>query len=158
MDDDASGAAVRFPFPPLLFGGPLAAGLLAHRLLPLPLPLGGSAAVTTAGKAAVAAGTALITSAAVTALRRHTTVVPHHAVAQLVTSGPFRISRNPMYTGMAVASGGGALWAGSLWPLLVLPLSVRATVRWVVEPEEHYLEQRFGPAYDRYRQRVRRWL
>jgi protein-S-isoprenylcysteine O-methyltransferase Ste14 len=158
--DDAGGrgAAVRFPFPPLLFGAPLAAGLIAHRALPLPLPLSGSRAVVAAGRALVAGGIALSASGAVTALRRHTTVVPHHAVSRLVTNGPFRISRNPMYTGMVAACVGAALWSGSAWPLLVLPLSVRATVRWVVEPEEDYLQRRFGAEYDRYRQRVRRWL
>jgi protein-S-isoprenylcysteine O-methyltransferase Ste14 len=160
--DDASGsagdgAAVRFPFPPLLFAGPLAAGLIAHRMRPLPLPLAGHRVADAAGMALVAGGIAFSLSGAVTALRRHTTVVPHHAVSQLVTSGPFRITRNPMYTGMGVACVGAALWAGSAWPLLVLPLSVRATVRWVVEPEEAYLERRFDGEYDRYRRRVRRW-
>jgi protein-S-isoprenylcysteine O-methyltransferase Ste14 len=152
------GAAVRFPFPPALFVAPLAAALAAHRVLPLPLPLGGHPATRAVGRALVAAGTTVSLSGAVTALRRRTTVVPHHAVSRLVTSGPFRVSRNPMYTGFAVASGGAALWAGSSWPLLVLPLSVRATTRWVVEPEEAYLARRFGDEYDRYRSRVRRWL
>jgi len=157
-DRAGGGAAVRFPFPPLLFGVPLAAALIAHRLVPLPLPLGGHPATAAAGKALVAGGTAFSASAAFTAVRRHTTVVPHRAVSRLVTSGPFRISRNPMYTGMGTACVGAALWAGSSWPLLVLPLSVRATVRWVVEPEEEYLERRFATEYDRYRSRVRRWL
>jgi protein-S-isoprenylcysteine O-methyltransferase Ste14 len=152
------GAAVRFPVPPLLFAGPLAAGLVAHRLLPLPLPLGGHPATVAVGRALVAGGAAFSFSGAVTALRRHTTVVPHHAVSRLVTSGPFRISRNPMYTGMVAACVGAALWSGSSWPLLVLPLSVRTTVRWVVEPEEAYLQRRFGAEYDGYRFRVRRWL
>ena len=158
-DETGAGAAVRFPFPPLLFAGPLAGALAARRVLPLSLPalLRGSRA-TAVGIALTTGGVALSFSGAATALRHRTTIVPHHEVAQLVTSGPFRISRNPMYTGMAVASAGAALWAGSWWPALVLPLSVAATVRWVVEPEEAYLVQRFGADYDGYRSRVRRWL
>jgi protein-S-isoprenylcysteine O-methyltransferase Ste14 len=84
--------------------------------------------------------------------------VPHHAVARLVTTGPYRISRNPMYTGHVVALAGAALWAGSWWPLIVAPLSVLATLRWVIEPEEAYLAQRFGAEYQLYRSRVRRWV
>jgi protein-S-isoprenylcysteine O-methyltransferase Ste14 len=41
---------------------------------------------------------------------------------------------------------------------MVLPLSVLATRRWVIDPEEEYLAQRFGPEYDHHRLRVRRWI
>jgi protein-S-isoprenylcysteine O-methyltransferase Ste14 len=154
------GAAVRFPFPPLLFAGPLAAGLIARRVLPLPLPapVRRSGVVKATGVALVAGGVGLSFSGAATALRQDTTVVPHHEVSRLVTSGPFRFSRNPMYTGMVVACAGAGLWSRSWWPVLVLPLSVVSTIRWVVEPEEAYLARRFGADYDRYRSRVRRWI
>ena len=159
-DEPGGGAAVRFPFPPLLFAGPLAAGLIARRALPLPLPgpLRASGATKGAGIALVAGGVALSFSGAATALRQDTTVVPHHEVSRLVTSGPFRFTRNPMYTGMVVACAGAALWSRSWWPVLALPPSVVSTVRWVVEPEEAYLARRFGADYDRYRSRVRRWI
>ncbi len=152
----ARGAAVRFPLPPLLFAVPLAAGLLVHRVLPL--PLGGHPATTVAGVALVAGGIGFSLSGTATVLRHRTTVVPHHAVTRLVTTGPYRISRNPMYTGHVVACLGAALWAGSWWPLIVVPLSVLATLRWVIEPEEAYLAQRFGAEYHNYRSRVRRWI
>ena len=152
------GAAVRFPLPPLLFAVPLAAGLLAHRLRPLPLPGGARSGTTTTGVALVAAGIAFSLSGATTVLRHGTTVVPHRAVTRLVTTGPFRISRNPMYTGQVVAVLGAGLWVGSWWPLIGLPLSVLATLRWVIEPEETYLRRRFGAEYQQYRARVRRWI
>jgi protein-S-isoprenylcysteine O-methyltransferase Ste14 len=50
------------------------------------------------------------------------------------------------------------LWVGSWWPLIGLPLSVLATLRWVIEPEETYLTRRFGAEYQQYRSRVRRWI
>jgi protein-S-isoprenylcysteine O-methyltransferase Ste14 len=150
------GAAVRFPLPPLLFAVPLVAGLLVHRVLPL--PLGGHPAMTAAGVALVAGGVGFSLSGTATVLRHRTTVVPHRPVTRLVTTGPYRISRNPMYTGHVVACLGAALWAHSWWPLIAVPLSVLATLRWVIEPEEVYLAQRFGADYLDYRSRVRRWL
>lgn len=150
------GAAVRFPLPPLLFAVPLGAALLAGRALPLPLPrLPGT---RVAGITLVLAGMVFSLSGTATVLRHRTTVVPHRPVTRLVTAGPYRISRNPMYTGHAVSCVGAALWAGSSWPLIVLPLSVLATRRLVIEPEEDYLAARFGTDYEHYRARVRRWI
>jgi deazaflavin-dependent oxidoreductase (nitroreductase family) len=150
------GAAVRFPFPPALFIGPLAATLALHRRRPWPLP--GRPATTVVGAGLTATGVALGLSGAATALRHRTTVVPHHPVSALVTTGAFRISRNPMYTGLAVGYVGAALWVGTCWPLPLAPLCVLATDRLVIRPEEAYLADRFGSAYAAYRTRVRRWL
>ena len=62
-----------------------------------------------------------------------------------------------MYTGLVTAYLGAALRAGTWWPLPLAPLCVLATDRLVIRPEEAYLADRFGPAYARYRARVRRW-
>jgi protein-S-isoprenylcysteine O-methyltransferase Ste14 len=150
------GAAVRFPLPPLLFAVPLAAALGVRRLLPLPLAQGPAA--TAAGITLVAGGVVFSVSGTATVLRHGTTVVPHRPVSTLVTTGPYRISRNPMYAGHVVACVGAALWAGSWWPLIVLPLSILATHRLVIVPEEVYLSERFPDDYAAYRSRVRRWL
>jgi len=150
------GAAVRFPLPPLLFAAPLGLALLAGRVLPLPLP--GRSATTGVGIALVIGGVAFSLSGTATVLRHRTTVVPHRPVARLVTTGPFRVSRNPMYTGHVASCAGAALWAGSWWPLIALPLSMLATHRLVIAAEEDYLAERFGADYERYRSRVRRWI
>ncbi len=152
-----SGAAVRFPFPPLLFAAPLAATLAANRLL-LPLTLPAIPGMTVAGGVLAVAGMGMSLSGVAAMVRHRTTVVPHHPVAHLVTAGPYRISRNPMYAGMAIASVGVALFAGTWWPLVALPFSVTATSRLVIGPEEEYLGRRFGADYQRYRARVRRWF
>jgi protein-S-isoprenylcysteine O-methyltransferase Ste14 len=106
-----SGGAVRIPAPPLLFAAPLAATLALQRWLPLPLP--GRPVTKTVGAVLTIAGIALSASGAATFRRNRTTVVPHHPVSTLVTEGPYRISRNPMYTGLAAAYVGAALWAGT---------------------------------------------
>lgn len=153
----ARGAAVRVKLPPLLFAGPLAAALAVDRWV-LPLPIGGQPAVTAAGIVLVAAGAGTSLAGVATVLAHHTTVAPHHPVARLVVAGPYRFSRNPMYTGLSIALVGAGLWAGSLWPLLVTPLCMLATHRWVIRAEESYLADRFGADYRSYRARVRRWL
>ena len=151
-----SGAAVRVPAPPLLFAAPLAATLVLQKWLPLPLP--GRPVTKTVGAVLTIAGLVLSGSGAATFRRNRTTVVPHHPVSKLVTEGPYRISRNPMYTGLTAAYVGAALWVGTWWPLTIAPLPVLATRRWVIAPEEEYLKRKFGAEYERYQSEVRRWL
>jgi len=93
-----------------------------------------------------------------TVIRHRTTIVPHHPVATLLTGGVYRLSRNPMYTGLAIAYLGLALLFGSWWPLMLWPLVIVAVRHLVIRPEEQYLTQRFGQTYTDYRSRVRRWL
>ena len=152
-----TGAAVRFPFPPLLFVLPLLVALAVQRWVH-PLDMPDRSSITATGVLLTVAGVALGLSGVATVVRHHTTVVPHHAVARLVTAGPYRISRNPMYTGFAVTYLGVTLWVGSWWPLILLPFCVLATDRLVIAAEEEYLGRRFGTEYGQYRSRVRRWL
>ncbi len=153
----SQGAAVRFPFPPALFIGPLAVALaVQYWLVPLPLP--GGSAVTVVGMVLTVGGLVFSLSGTATVLRHRTTVVPHRPVSVLVTTGPFLVSRNPMYTGHVISLIGAGLWAGSWWPIIVTPLCMMATYRLVILAEEDYLSRLFGAEYGRYRARVRRWL
>ena len=76
---------------------------------------------------------------------------------QLVDSGPYAFSRNPMYVAWTVGYVGAALVAGTVWPLLLLPVVLAAT-QVVVMREERSLERRLGAAYRTYRASVRRYL
>jgi protein-S-isoprenylcysteine O-methyltransferase Ste14 len=154
-----TGAAVRFPFPPALFAVPLAAAVAAdRRVARLPLPGAGTAALVRAGIAVGTAGIGLSAAGVVAVLRQRTTVVPHRPVTRLVTTGPYRVSRNPMYAGQAVGLVGVGLAMGSWWPLAAAAVGMLATSRLVIGPEEDYLADRFGDEYARYRTRVRRWV
>lgn len=87
-----------------------------------------------------------------------TTKIPGEASNVLVTSGPYKVTRNPMYVGCTLAYVGVAIHNGQLLTLPVL-ICVLAYVNWVVIPiEESRLAEVFGPAYDTYRLHVRRWL
>lgn len=154
----AAGAAVRIKLPPLLYAACLALALAVQWWLQ-PWDMPGGAPVTAAGIVLTIAGLLFSFTATATVLRHHTTLAPHRPVAQLVTTGPFRLSRNPMYTGLTVgALIGPALWAHTWWPLALVPVCVLAVLRLVIIPEETYLTDRFGDDYRRYRNTVRRWL
>jgi protein-S-isoprenylcysteine O-methyltransferase Ste14 len=76
----------------------------------------------------------------------------------LVTDGPYRFTRNPMYLGLVAITLGIAVWIGA-WPMLVVPFAVFATANWVHIPfEEAKMRRQFGAAYDDYVERVRRWV
>jgi protein-S-isoprenylcysteine O-methyltransferase Ste14 len=151
---DAHGADVRLP-PPLLYAVPLLVGWLVNRAAPLTIP--GRPAITWAGSLLVFAGFGTSGWGALTFRRHHTTVIPNHVVSTVVTTGPYRFSRNPMYVGMSLAYAGASLLIASWWPLFVLPLIVVAVDRLVIAREERYLRSRFGAAYDQFCAQVRRW-
>jgi protein-S-isoprenylcysteine O-methyltransferase Ste14 len=152
---DTSGARVRV-LPPLLFLTVLAGALVLDGLWPLSLPA--ATGWTVAGVLLVAAGLGVMVWAGVVMARAHTTVSPWASVSALVTHGPFRFTRNPIYLGDLLVYVGIALWVRTWWPLLLLPLVFVAVQRLVIGPEERYLTSRFEAEYTAYRQRVRRWL
>jgi len=142
--------------PPLLYAVPLGVGLALHAAAPLTIP--GRPGTAVLGGALVVGGALLVASAAGTFRGRGTTILPHRPVATLVTSGVFRLTRNPMYVGLAAAYAGVAALLGSWWPLALLPLVLVAVDRLVIAREEPYLARAFGAQYEAYRRRVRRWL
>ena len=92
--------------------------------------------------------------------RAHTTVDPHkpESTSSLVTCGVYSWTRNPMYLGLSILLLGWAIKLGALspfaGPLLFVPLVQHVQI----QPEEHALRMRFGNDYDRYCERVNRWL
>lgn len=76
----------------------------------------------------------------------------------LVTGGVYRVTRNPMYVGMAMFVLAWAVYLSSLLPLLGLPLFVTYITRFQIQAEERALKARFADAFVRYTTRVRRWL
>jgi protein-S-isoprenylcysteine O-methyltransferase Ste14 len=150
------GARVIFIPPPLYYAAGLAAGMAINGVVAL--PLGGRPATAAAGAVVAALGLALAFAGVAAVIRHRTTIVPHHPVAALLTGGAYRLSRNPMYTGLAIAYLGLALLLGSWWPLALWPLAIMAMRQLVIRPEELYLTQRFDQTYTDYQSRVRRWL
>ena len=88
----------------------------------------------------------------------HTSVLPFRPATAIVTRGPYRFSRNPMYVGLSLLYVGLAFLTGMAWPLVVLPVVLVALTALVIRREERYLEDAFGAEYAAYSARVRRWL
>ena len=149
------GADVRV-VPPFLFSAAFALGALADRWHHVGVP--GGRRARPVGIGLFAAGAGLAASGAATFRRHRTTVIPYRPVSTFVTAGPYRFTRNPMYTGLSLCHAGGALVLGSVWPLATLVAAVAAVRRLVIDREERYLTGRFGEEYETYRRTVRRWL
>lgn len=87
-----------------------------------------------------------------------TTVIPHREPSSLVTAGPFSLSRNPIYLADAMVLAGWSLWLDSALGLLLVPVFMALISRRFIGAEEARLSRAFGPAYDAWAARVRRWL
>jgi len=143
--------------PPLLYLAVFAAGLGLNALLPWHPAWLRSPAIHAAGGLALGLGAALAAAGIGVLHQRRTTVIPFGQPARLVASGPFRISRNPIYLALTIASAGAALLLGRVWPLVLLPVPLAVMHRIVIPFEERRLRATFGAAYDVYCRRVRRW-
>jgi protein-S-isoprenylcysteine O-methyltransferase Ste14 len=148
-------AGVRVP-PPLIYIAGLLGGLALEAPVPIAgLPLGLAVA---SGIIGVAIWLTLDGSAMLLFQRARTSVVPMKPTTALVTSGPYRVTRNPMYVGMSFLYVGLALAFGVIWALVLLPAVLLIVDRMVIPREERYLEAKFGDQYREYKSRVRRWL
>lgn len=111
-----------------------------------------------AGWALIALGLFVMLWAILTFTRARTSVLPFRPATAMVTSGPYRFSRNPMYVGLTLLYVGLSLLTGMAWPLVMLPLALVTLTALVIRREERYLEAEFGAEYRAYRARVRRWV
>jgi protein-S-isoprenylcysteine O-methyltransferase Ste14 len=87
-----------------------------------------------------------------------TNVDPRQPATAIVTGGPFRYSRNPLYVAITAFYLGVTLLANALWPLILLVPLLLVTQFGIVRREERYLEAKFGDTYLAYKRRVRRWI
>ena len=76
----------------------------------------------------------------------------------MVTQGPYRFSRNPMYLGLVIALVGLSFLFGTIVPMMVIPLFVWIVSKYIIDVEERALEEAFDQTYLEYKKRVRRWI
>ena len=150
---DNAGVVVR---PPLLYLAAIAAGLVAHRIWPVhivPPALG-----VPAGLALSLAALLLFVLSIREFRTARTSVKTYEPTSAIITTGPYRFSRNPIYLSFTVLQLGVALSTNSLWVVATLVPTLLVMSHGVIDREERYLAGKFGEPYLRYRATVRRWL
>jgi protein-S-isoprenylcysteine O-methyltransferase Ste14 len=150
---NSAGVVVR---PPFLFGAGIIAVLALRWFWPTPIvgrggPLWAALALSIVGVAIVIPGRRAL-------LAGGTNVDPALPTTAIVTTGPYRFSRNPLYVGLTLLYLGLASAFNTWWGAILLIPILAVMHLGVVRREERYLEQKFGEPYRQYCSRVRRYL
>lgn len=144
--------------PPLLVLSVVLCAELLRWFVPVSTPSLGAVWRTTLAVAVGSTALALVASALYVMRRVRTPVEPWKPTRSIVTSGPYRFTRNPIYLAFLGLQLSYAWGRDNVWGILLLPLTI-ALLQWgVIQREERYLTRKFGEEYSRYRERVRRWI
>jgi protein-S-isoprenylcysteine O-methyltransferase Ste14 len=142
--------------PPLIFVAGLIVGFALEAVLPsVDLP---ALVEWGLGGLLVLAGLGLLLTFNASFSRKGTAVEPWKPTTAIVTTGPYRFTRNPAYVGMALTYAGIAVLSSALWVFVPLPFVLAVIDRGVIAREERYLERKFGEEYLAYKRTVRRWV
>ncbi len=142
--------------PPLIYLGFVLLGLLLGYIWPAPIGWGPVRLAAAGGFLVV--GLALGAAAIRQFRLAGTNLEVDKPATSLVTSGPFRFSRNPIYLSLSLLMVGVGFLANNFWILLILVPTLIVMHFGVITREEQYLEAKFGAEYLRYKSSVRRWF
>ena len=143
----------------VVFGIPFLAAIALQLAVPLSLSRGFfTPAITLAGAALIIVGTALVVLARREFARHGQPTDPGHPTSNVVTTGVFSVSRNPLYLGGVCVLVGIALAVNLPWVLVLLLPALVACHYVLIAPEERYLAAKFGEEYARYIATVHRWI
>lgn len=78
--------------------------------------------------------------------------------SSLQTNGIYKLSRNPMYVGLAIIYLGITCFIGNWWNIILFPVLLLIIQEYIINREEQYLNRRFGQEYRNYKSKVKRWL
>ena len=142
--------------PPLWYALAVLIGVLLDRRWPLPIA---TSPLTTIAAVVFVIGWVAISFHSIARFRRSkTSIVPIRPAEALVSSGPYRYTRNPMYVSLALLTIACGLFLATWWPLVLLVPTLAIVQQVVILPEERYLGRRFASEYEAYARRVRRWV
>jgi protein-S-isoprenylcysteine O-methyltransferase Ste14 len=150
---DSPGVIAR---PPLIAVAILLAGVVSHLLRPV--PIGPRMPLRLTGAALALAGVCIALAARAMMVRAGTNMSPTLPATTIVTGGPYRLTRNPMYLALCLLNLGVGLLLCDLVPAALTAVLAAVLNFGVVAREERYLERKFGAEYSAYKRRVRRWL
>ena len=149
----------RFPYPPVIYALAILAGALSPLVLPRlwpghPL----SDLLAAVGFIMIAVAIFLDIKAMLTLNNHKTTVLPMKGADHLVTSGPYGLSRNPIYLGNTILTIGAGFAFGIFWFIPLAILAAFLTQKLAIEREEKHLAAKFGKHWRDYTHKVRRWI
>lgn len=148
----------QLPWPPILLVAVIAAAIVLEYISPLPWPGLDDLTARIIGRSIGIVGIVLLVWAILTLRRHDTTVLPDAGASHLVTTGPYRRFRNPIYLADTMILFGAAELTKNVW-LVIAAVSFVLLVTWLaILPEEQHLERRFGQAYVDYKAKSRRWI
>lgn len=150
-------AAVRFPPPLVYLLAVLVGGVLHVFVAPLPIGLSPGSRIGL-GLIVAAAGIALAGAALGLFRRTGQNPEPWKSTPEIISTGIYRYTRNPMYVGMALVQAGIGIGWGNAWILAFVPVVLAIVYAIAVRHEEAYLERKFGATYTTYKASVRRWI
>lgn len=145
------------PWPPIVYAAALLGAWLLESWLPLPA-LPENLLVRWFGAVIFLSGLGLGLMGLMALRAAGTTFDPTGSADTLATQGLYARSRNPLYLSALIAFFGLGLALRSTWLLVAVPAVAMALIKLAIEPEEAYLERRFGEPYRRYKAHVRRWI
>lgn len=150
---------LRYPWPIALHGLAIVTAMVLKRIHPLPVNnVYGDWIPWTVGSLFITLGVYLCLWAVRTLLDRKTTVLPHRGSSHLVTCGPFRLTRNPIYLGYTLTMIGIGMVALNPWFFVMAIVTVTVTTIFAVRAEERHLLSRFGIEFERYCRSTSRWI
>ena len=149
-------AQLPFP-PPFVFLTFLIIGSILSAIIPIDLqiPIGLRLLL---GVALLAIGFFIASRAIRVMMHARTPVDPFEPTTAIVSEGPYRFSRNPIYLALSIVYLGLAIALNAVWAIIIWPLVFIAVTYLIIVCEEKYLEAKFGDVYMQYKSKVRRWI
>jgi protein-S-isoprenylcysteine O-methyltransferase Ste14 len=154
----ASAMPSSVPWPPLLLVASVAGAIALQAIVPINWPGLDDLPARLIGYGLGAAGLVLAAWAIATMAIARANVLPHKAASTLVTTGPFRYWRHPIYMADVLILLGLAELTKNVWFVPVAGAFALAVFKLAIEPEERHLEAKFGLVYQEWKQRTRRWF
>lgn len=149
---------LKFPWTPVVYLAALAIALLFARTSPMEISADWRLPMRMLGAIAAGGGVWLVGWGYAKLIRYRTALLSSSPTSHLVTSGPYRFTRNPVYLGYTLVMLGAGLVTGNLWMVISAALTAVVTHAWIIRSEERHLLARFGFEFECYCRRTRAWI
>lgn len=149
---------LKFPWTPIVYFAAVIVALVLDRVTPLEIGDDWHLPMQALGVLGAGGGFWLVCWGYAKLIRCRTALLSSSPTSHLVTSGPYRFTRNPVYLGYTLIMIGAGLMTSNLWIVISAALTAIITHAWIIRSEEKHLLARFGFEFECYCRRTRAWL